>query len=846
MPDVSASRRACDEIQAGDFLSSLRRKFFIRGLIPPALIFVPISILFLTQVIQLGGKAIGLLGIIALVVYAAGALLLFRYLAPIVDRLEAARDRDATTRAASELLQRSVRLNQILWLGGAAVFSVVGFLAVLRSGLGFSYLLTASLITATAGVAWNYGSTKRTIFEALQSHEGVFFEGRQFSVGRKIAVTFLVVFLISSVALVQLVTAKVSSTLEALAVSSEADRFQRLYQDATIIARVDREALATFDDYLPEGYEPFLIAPSGTVTSGSDEMLQPGTVAEILQRKNGDSTQFVSQDVVRFQSLDDGSILVLKIPWAPFAALPWQIAFYASIVVLITMLAMIVSALFLADDVTRPVRRLAKVANEMALGRFAKQASIFSDDEIGALAKSFAETRENLRRLVGQIGGSGQAITEGVRVIRDGTHALIDRTSTQTSLTSEASEAVLNVRNGAESVLEAAEKVTDLTQDSSSRALELHAATEEVARSMEYLFQSVEKTSSSTTQMDASAREMTARTETLSQIGEEVLSFVSEMDSTVDELRRTAEATAEISRQVQEDAELGGVAVAETVQGIVTAQESARRTADVLDSLQKSVGQISQIVNVIEEIADRTNLLSLNAAIIAAQAGEHGAGFTVVADEIRQLADRTRGSTNEIVGIIKRVQTGSTEAVRAIAEDVRRIDQNVGLAQNASESLEKIVASSSESYDMANRIARSLEQQAEASSHLHHVTSRMRDHISEINRSTQEQERGTRLLAEEAERVREIALVVRNSTEQQSVAGRGIAGAMEQIATDVRRIRDLLGGQLKETDRIASASQTMLDIAKANGMVAQDFTDTVSTLLLSGQRFDDEVKRFEM
>lgn len=827
-------------------MSSLRQKFFVRGLVPPALIFVPISALFLTQVIQIEARSRLSLLAIAAGLYLGGAAFLVRYLGPLADRLEVARGRDEVTRAASALLQRSVRLNLLIWFVGAIVFSITGFALVLRSGLGFSYLLTAAFMTCVAGVAWNYGSTKRTIFEALRTQEGIFFDGRSFNVGRKIAITFLTVFLISSVALVQLITAKVSSTLEALAVSREADRFERLYRDATILARVDREALSTFDDYLPEGYEPFRIDANGTLTSGGDESLQPNTIADILERRNGDSTQFVSPDVVRFQSLNDGSILVLKIPWAPFAALPWQIAFYASIVVLITTIAMVVAALYLASDVTRPVRRLAKVANDMALGRFAKQTSIFADDEIGALARSFAETRENLRRLVGQIGGSGQTITEGVRVIRDGTHALIDRASTQTTLTSEASEAVLNVRNGAESVLSAAEKVTDLTQDSSSRALELQAATEEVARSMEYLFQSVEKTSSSTTEMDASAREMSARTETLSQIGEEVLSFVSEMDSTVDELRRTAESTAEISRQVQEDAELGGVAVAETVQGIVTAQESARRTASVLDSLQKSVSQISQIVNVIEEIADRTNLLSLNAAIIAAQAGEHGAGFTVVAEEIRELADRTRGSTNEIVGIIKKVQTGSTEAVRAIAEDVRRIDQNVGLAQNASESLEKIVASSAESYDMANRIARSLEQQSEASSHLHHVTSRMRDQISEMNRSTQEQERGTRLLAEEAERVREIALVVRNSTEQQSVAGKGIAQAMEQIASDVRRIRDLLGSQLKETDRIAGASQTMLEIAKANGMVARDFTDTVSSLLLSGQRFDDEVKRFEM
>jgi methyl-accepting chemotaxis protein len=339
---------------------------------------------------------------------------------------------------------------------------------------------------------------------------------------------------------------------------------------------------------------------------------------------------------------------------------------------------------------------------------------------------------------------------------------------------------------------------------------------------------------------------MSDRTDLLSNIAEEVLTFVTEMDSTIDELRRNAMVTADLSGKVREDAARGSEAVSATVEGIGDARATTERTSATLDELQQSIAQITQILTVIEEITERTNLLSLNAAIIAAQAGEQGASFTVVASEIRQLADRTRGSTKEISGIIKAVQSRSREASQAMREGVSRVNQNVSLARNASESLTKILDSAGRSYDMANRIAAALEQQSQASRHLHQVTSRMSDNIIEINKATSEQARGTQMLAAEAERVREIALQVKTATEQQSIAGTGIAHAMEQISTDVMRIRDLLETQLKETESISNATRTLLQIAQENDTIARNFTQSMETIVQSGQTFEKEVNRFKL
>jgi methyl-accepting chemotaxis protein len=823
------------------------RRYLAWLTIPPALISLPLAFLFLAQVVQLTVARGFALALLLLLLFVATALALNVIVAPCAEEVENAIDgRGDISRAVSDCLHKTTRAATVIWPAAGIVFAVLGTLFFERSALGFTYFLVAAMVVAFPTAAWGYAAGKHRLVSLASQHaQTLRFVGKHFSLGRKIAVVFMGSLIIAAAVQIELISSKVSTTLEDLAVASNAERFQRVFDSANIMAKVDAPALDTLREYVPPDYALHAIDPAGKLTSTKDP-LTPDEVAMIRRFKNGNSTQIISPHVFRFAQLKDGSILVLAIPWAQYASVPRQIAFYTAIIALLTTLAFAVAAYYLSRDVTTPLLELRTVAQQMASGNFEVGAHVFSDDEVGELAGSFVDTRANLGRLLCRIGGSGTVITEGVRVITGGTESLLVRARDQADLTENSSLALENVRGGISSVLNAADTVTGLTQDASSRSLQLQASAEQVARSMDYLFQSVEKTSSSTTEMDASMREMSNRTDVLAGIGDEVLSFVAEMDSTVEELRQASQSTAEISRQVREDAEAGGDAVTRTLEGINLSDELTSRAAQTLDELQRSVGQISQILNVIEEITGRTNLLALNAAIIAAQAGEHGAGFTVVADEIRQLADRTRGSTKEIANIIKTVQNGSRQAVQRMHEGVAKVRDNVQLAREASQSLSKIVSSSSTSYEMSTKISRSLDDQAKASRHLHEVTSRMSDHIAEINRASREQARGTQLLAQEAEKVREIAGQVKKATDEQSQAGRGITAALENIAFDARAMRDLLERQLNETDRIAAASKTMLDIAQQNDSIAREFNATVQNLVQSGQDFEAEVKRFRI
>ncbi|HXH39596.1 MAG TPA: methyl-accepting chemotaxis protein, partial [Thermoanaerobaculia bacterium] len=824
---------------------SFSRKYIIWLLVPPAVVIGPLSFIFLSQVIAMSFCAVSsIVGLFA-VFFLLNAAVIWMGLTPLAEAVEeAVRHSKDASEAATRCLERTELLTLALWGAGSVLFAVVASLIVMPTALGFGYFFVSACIGAFPSVIWAYAAGKRLLSDHASHGGALRYTGRRFPLGRKIAIVFIGSFLISFAALVALISSKVSTTLEQLAIASASDRFQRVYDSANLSAKIDPGIVDTLREYVPSDYAVAIISKGGAMRTSIQDSLTPAEVSEIRRLGNGDSTAFISPHVARFARLKDGSILVLTVPWSPYQGIPRQITFYTIVIALFTLIAFVAAALFLSRDVAGPVRAIRALAADMAQGNFNTTARVFSDDEVGELAGSFGETRANLRRLLGRVGGSGSTITQGVLVITGGTESLLLRARDQSALTESSSLAVENVRGGIGGVLGAADTVTELTQDASSRALELQASSEEVARSMDYLFQSVEKTSSSTTEMNASMNEMSGRTEVLAGIGEEVLSFVAEMDSTIAELRASAQSTADISRQVREDAEAGGGAVAKTVDGINISRDVTNSTAETLDDLQRSVGQINQIVNVIEEITNRTNLLALNAAIIAAQAGEHGRGFTVVADEIRELAERTRGSTKEISAIVKAVQSGSKQAATKMQEGVRRVEDNVRLADDASTSLAKIVGSAAHSYEMATKISRALEDQAQASRHLHEVASRMSDHIAEINRASREQARGTQLLAVEADRVREIAAQVRNATDEQSLAGRGITAALEKIAEDARAMRDSLDRQLRETDRIADASKTMLDIAQANDAIAREFNTTVQSLVTSGKDFESEVARF--
>ena len=147
---------------------------------------------------------------------------------------------------------------------------------------------------------------------------------------------------------------------------------------------------------------------------------------------------------------------------------------------------------------------------------------------------------------------------------------------------------------------------------------------------------------------------------------------------------------------------------------ILEVAKSTRETAEKIQALGKSSDRIGHIVGVIDDIADQTNLLALNAAIEAARAGEQGRGFAVVADEVRKLAERTTTATKEIAEMIETIQEETRTAVVAMNSGTVKVDEGVNSAREAGEALQKIINSAQNVQDMISQIATAATEQASA------------------------------------------------------------------------------------------------------------------------------------
>jgi methyl-accepting chemotaxis protein len=220
---------------------------------------------------------------------------------------------------------------------------------------------------------------------------------------------------------------------------------------------------------------------------------------------------------------------------------------------------------------------------------------------------------------------------------------------------------------------------------------------------------------SASSEISSSTEEMAAGTQEQTNQASEVASAVEEMAKTIVENSKNAVRTAETAKQAKDTAEQGGKVVEETVAGMNKIAAVVNQSAETVKALGKSSDQIGEIIGVIDDIADQTNLLALNAAIEAARAGEQGRGFAVVADEVRKLAERTTKATKEIATMIKTIQNDTMGAVTSMNDGTKQVDEGIKLAERAGASLKEIVNVSQTVTDMITQIAAASEQQSSTS-----------------------------------------------------------------------------------------------------------------------------------
>jgi methyl-accepting chemotaxis protein len=251
---------------------------------------------------------------------------------------------------------------------------------------------------------------------------------------------------------------------------------------------------------------------------------------------------------------------------------------------------------------------------------------------------------------------------------------------------------------------------------------------------------------------------------TLALASAETSSSAHQMDEALVKVHSGAAETAQLSSKVVGEAEKGYRAVHRTLDEIERIRQVTEQAAERIAALGQRVEGIGDVVKVIQEIAEKTNLLALNASIIAAQAGEHGRGFAVVAQEIKALAQRTAQSTKQIAEQIHGVQGESQRAMDAMTTGVRAVEEGIQVALGAGDALGEIRQSARSAQKKVQQIARSIDAQKEASRRVVDAASGLADRSAQSQTQIrghaghgEQLAAGVRTLVDAAQRVERLA-----------------------------------------------------------------------------------------
>jgi methyl-accepting chemotaxis protein len=413
-------------------------------------------------------------------------------------------------------------------------------------------------------------------------------------------------------------------------------------------------------------------------------------------------------------------------------------------------------------------RHMADVADAIAEGDLSYDVEPLSQQD--RLGLAFQRMNVSLRELVGQVKATAEQVAGASRELGQTTEAVGD---------------------AAQRVSVAAGTVTRGAGETSRSATDTNQAVAQLGQAINGIAQGASEQARQVQEASATATHMAAG---------------------VEKVAAGAHSVAIASQETQSSARSGAIAVRETVAGMAEIREVVSMAAEKVVDLGKLSNKIGAVVETIDDIADQTNLLALNAAIEAARAGEHGKGFAVVADEVRKLAERSGRETKAIAELIQEVQSGTQEAVGAMQSGATKVEHGSAKADQAGQALEAILIAAEATVRQVNEIASSAEQMAIASRQMTQAMVGISAVVEENTASTEEMAAQSQHVSGAIESIATTAVVQSNATDEVSASAEAMSAQVEtlrtrtgELASSADQLHDLVARfKLRDDERVVS------------------------------------------
>src|SRR5262245_36137783 len=435
-------------------------------------------------------------------------------------------------------------------------------------------------------------------------------------------------------------------------------------------------------------------------------------------------------------------------------------------------------------------------------------------------------------------GHAVRGVVERLRGSLTGLPEAIDRANLEVSESREAIEETVeetasllaHINGSIRGITAEVESLAASSEQASTSILEMGSAIDEVARNAGALHDAAGASASAVHQLSGSIRQVADGADAVQGMAEESAAAMVEMDRAIQEVSQHVGGASQLTQQVSVDAEEGSRAVVDTIEGIAEIRRQTLEARAVLERLAGRIAEIGEIVNVIGSINEETNLLSLNAAIIAAQAGEQGKAFAVVANHVKTLAQRTAGSSKEIEALIGAVQQESANAVRAMGAGVDAVESGVERSRKAGGALEAIRERARQASVRVAEIARASQEQSKNSKHVAEAAQRTSTMVQQISEAMSGQSSASQNRLRNAEASLDLCGQVQRSIEEQRETTRYITASVSAITEMIKSIRANTESHGAASEAVQEAVNRILEVARKSGSASAALTQKLEAL----------------
>jgi len=496
-------------------------------------------------------------------------------------------------------------------------------------------------------------------------------------------------------------------------------------------------------------------------------------------------------------------------------------------------------------QIARPLRALMETTQAVSDGDLSIDVPISTQDEFGRLAETFNRMTLGLRNVVAQVRQSIGEVSSVSRSLEERGTALTREAVRQAAATERVDQSVCQVIASIRDVNASAEQLTGTAHETSTSILEMDASIGEIASNMDQLTTAIDTTSNSVAQLTVNIDQVVGSVETLNAAASSSTGRVQELSASVAQIKANAAQSHALSADSSREASEGMAAVQETMSAMNDIASSFGELQDRVAGLAEKSQSIDAIVQVITGVAQQTTLLSLNAAIIAAQAGEHGKAFSVVAEQVNALAERTHRSADEIASLIRAVQEDTTGAVCAVEEGSARVERGVQRSNLAGEVLARILEKANHTTQRVSEIATATTRQTQDLSRVDRAVSEVQQIARQIEQATHDQNQATKEIAGAVAHIRSLGTSVKQSTLEQRRGSALIAKAASEVAEMVSDIASSTSAQQTSSEAIQYALRVFTEVAAESMRTVEEINDSVTTLSERAAQLEREIGRFK-